>query len=168
MDRRVDAALAVLVVALGVFLVVASFGIRPGSVPDPFGSGGLPRVAGVMFIVGGAVLAGRRAVELARGHGRLAPSEGKDDEPGFPASGWRAIHIWLALVAAGIVLLPLGYILTVLGVTFWTLRIMRFGSIRSALLLASIFSISSWALFELALGVRLPRGVLAPLIDLIL
>ena len=160
-DVRGEIAVATGVVAFGAALIVLGSQLRQGAIPDPVTTGGLPVVTGIMLIVLGGVV-GLRALR-ARSHGRThLPSEGTDDEPGFPASWQRTIVfavgclVWAYLIPrlSYVLMTPifLGLAIRGLGVVSW----------RKVVIVPIIFTALSWYLFGNVLTIRLPWGVFEP------
>lgn len=157
MSRRADIAVAMAISAFGAFIVVAVQGLRPGSIPDPLGAGGLPVSMGIFMIVAGLALAGRRVPGLSDPARRQVPAEGKVDEvPELPASGVRPLAIFAIILAATAAMQFIGYQLATVFAIFGTLWLMR---VRSRLMLIAIpigFAVASTIIFDTLLGVRLP------------
>ena len=160
MDRRVDLAVALCVVLLGIFVLVSAQGIQTASVPDPIGARGAPTFAGAALCVGGMALALRRLLRWGRERTIVAP-EGMEDDAGVePGSAFRAISIWGASVAYVLVLPLIGY---VLATPIFIATVLVLFSIRSWRMIAGVsvgFTVPVFLVFVKLLNVRLPTGVL--------
>ena len=158
MDRRADVALALCVVLLGVFVLVAAQGVRPASIADPIGSRGAAHLVGAVLVLGGLALVLRRVLRWRR-EGATVPAEGMEDDRGVPpGSAVRALSIWTAAMLYVLVLPTVGYLLATsvfLAAILWLL------AIRSWMLLAVPlgFTIPVFLVFSLFLNVRLPTGI---------
>jgi hypothetical protein len=160
MDKRVDLTVAAGFLAFGVWLLVASFRIPQGSVPDSIGSGGVARVLAVLIIGCAAVLVGRRLIGWRR-TGTRVPAEGSTDNPDHPASARRGLGMFGLLVAYAFGVRYLGYPIAtpifvalglyVMGVTSWV-RLVA---------IPVLYTLGSYALFVGVFGVLLPLGVLS-------
>ena len=109
MDKRVDLALALAIVAVGALAIWIATGFRIGNYPDPLTSRGLPYILGGFMILGGGVLALRRMRGWNDLPGALVVSEGTDDEPGHPASSLRTFAVMGCAFAWAFLLLPAGF-----------------------------------------------------------
>jgi len=163
MDRRIDFAVAACFSLLGVFMILAASGIKSGMMRDPIG----PRVA---FYVCGAVLAlGGVAVivgHLRRWSGQkdhIVPSEGGDDEAGFPASAKRAWALILAVLGLAALWNPLGFLIAMPLFLVTALWIMGERKVWSVIMIALLFTGIVYLIFAHVLGVRIPVGPFTPL-----
>jgi putative tricarboxylic transport membrane protein len=160
MDRRVDLAVAVCVVALGIFVLVTAQGIKPASVPDPIGSKGGPTFVGLALIVGGLALIGRRLMRW-RGEATIVPPDGVEDDPGVEAGyAPRAISIWVASVVYVLLLPFAGYLV---ATPIFVAAVLLLFSVRSWPMILGVsagFTIPVFLLFAEFLNVRLPTGIL--------
>ena len=163
MDRRVDVAVALAVVALGVAILVLTQRIADSPVPDPIGPRGVPTVLGTFFVVAGILLAGRRLIGWREGD-TFVPHEGSDDDPGVPpGSARRALSIWLAALVYVVTLPWVGFIVgTPLFTAFmlWRLEMNRgpLLAIPAIVAFPVIFTAACYLFFATFLGVRLPLG----------
>ena len=165
MDRRIDVVLAVGVVALGVFIVIAAQFIGRSPIPDPIGPRGIPTGLGVAFALGGAGLVARR---LIRWHSEdtLVEPEGTQDDIGVPSgSARRALKIWV-VGAVYVLTLPFaGYLIGTpifVGAVLYLLQFDRprlFGVIPSIVAFPVVFTAVTYGLFAMLLGIRIPLGV---------
>jgi len=170
MDRRIDVALALAVMALGIFIIVAAQSIGRSPIADPIGPRGIPTGLGIAFVLGGGGLVARRLVRWGR-EGTYVEPEGSQDDAGVPpGSARRALSIWV-VGAIYVLLLPvLGYLIGTPLFVGATLRLLHLN--RSAILgvpaivaLPILYTAISYALFATLLGIRLPLG---PVRDLFL
>ena len=160
MDKRVDLGVAVGFLAFGVWLLVSSYRIPQGSVPDTIGSGGVARVLAVAVIVLTAVVIARRLIRW-RSTGVLVTAEGSADNPAHPASARRGLGMFGLLVAYAIGVYYLGY--PIATPVFVALALWLMG-IRSAMMLVALpigYTLATYALFVGVFGVLLPLGVLS-------
>lgn len=164
MDRRVDVALAVCVVLLGIFVLVSAQGIRNASVPDPIGSRGAPDFVGVVLILGGFVLILRRLLSW-RSESTYVLAEGVQDDPGVsPGSSSRPLLIWGSAMVYLLVMPTIGYLIATplfLGAVLWLFQIRRSWLLIAVPMLATLGIASVFVLF---LHVRLPTGLLDSLL----
>lgn len=161
MDNRTDLVIASLFVMLGVFMVGTAVTFPPPVIRyDPLGPMGLPLGIGVFFIVGGGVQVARTA-SLWRRLGRLAPSEGSDDEPGHPSVPWRAPaflvggFVYIALIT------PLGYLIATILASSAALWSMHVRPAWKVLVSSVAFSAVVFFAFRDFLGIPLPLGPLS-------
>jgi hypothetical protein len=169
MDRRIDVVLALGVVALGVFIVVAAQFIGKSPIADPIGPRGIPTGLGIAFALGGAGLVARRVIRW-RTEDTVVVPEGTQDDAGVPpGSARRALKIWVA-GAVYILTLPwAGYLIGTplfVGVILNLLKFDRerlFGVIPAAVAFAVAFTAITYAVFAMVLGIRLPLGVVREL-----
>ena len=162
MDKRVDLAVSVFFVLVGVFILIASRNIRAGSVHDPITSRGMPYITGFCLIIVGIALTVQQLLIWPELPGHLVPEEGQADEKGHPSSWARAVSIVFLSVIWQWLLEPLGFLFItplylvacswVMAVRSWT-KIIGF---------SIIFSVATWVIFGPMLGMRLPLGPLEP------
>lgn len=164
MDRKIDFALALCVVALGVLLIVEAQSIGRSPVPDPIGPRGVPTGLGVAFILSGAALALRRVVRW-RSEGAIVEPEGAEDDAGVPpGSARRGLGIWIASVAYVVALPFLGFIVATPILIAVILRLFQFdrprlfGRIPGLITYPVAFTAAAYVTFAMILGVRLPLG----------
>ena len=159
-DKRCDLAVAIAIILSGVFILVMARDIRLGTVSDPITSRGLPHLTGILLIVFGAILTGMRLLIWSGLPGNLVPQEGKEDEPGHPASWIRAWAVIVAMLLSVWLLKPLGYLLTVPLFMLAFLLIMKVRSWKMLIGFPTIFALSTWYAFSQVLKVILPMGPL--------
>ncbi len=160
MDKRVDLTVAVGFLAFGVWLLVASFRIPQGSVPDSIGSGGVARVLAVAIIAATAYLIGRRIVSWRR-TGVTVPAEGSTDNPDHPASARRGLGMFGLLVAYAFGVQYLGYPIATPIFVAVALFVMGVSSWLRLVAISVLYTVTSYALFVGVFGVLLPLGVLS-------
>lgn len=161
MDRRVDFALSIVVVALGLFIGVSSIVAKqPTVVFDPIGPYGFARVIAVAFIVFGLILIVRQIRAAKAGLSPEAVARGSEDEEGHPASARRVTAIMVATFAYPILMGPLGYVITTAGYIVGGLVVLNERSWKWTVPLAVIYSLATFLVFATLLRVPLPLGPL--------
>ena len=163
MDKRIDLAIAIAGILIGVFILVETRNISAGSVVDPITSRGLPVAGGILFIILGAVLTLIRLLTWSRFPGNFIPMEGKEDDEGHPASWIRA---WVVIVAAWLstwLLKPLGFLLATPPFLLLFLLVMGVRSWGRLIGYPIIYTLVTWYIFSQPLRVILPLGPLTPL-----
>lgn len=159
MDRRVDFGISLVVIALGVFILVASALARLPTVRfDAIGPFGFARVIGVIFIAAGGLLLVRQVRAMRAGLPPEAVAQGNDDEAGYPASARRAGAMMAATFAYPILMEPLGYILTSFAYIVGGLFIYSERNMRWGLPLALVYAFGTFWIFSIILRVPLPGG----------
>lgn len=161
MDRRIDLAIGLLVIAFGAFVLVTASHIRPtGPVVDPIGPRGFPYMVGIFFLVGGCFGVAKRLSTWRSDAGPLVESDGEPDEAGVPASATQAWSIMAASVLYVITLPIAGYIIgTPLYVAF-ALNRMQVKSWPTIAATALVYTVLTYILFAHYMGVNLPVGPL--------
>jgi putative tricarboxylic transport membrane protein len=164
-DRRVDLAIALAIASFAVFVLVVAQGIRStGQVVDPLGPRAIPFAIGLILLVGAGAVVARRLLTWRSATGTLIESDGEPDEPGIPASAKQAAGVAL-LSFLFIALLPMvGYPLLATGYIAGGLLVMRTRSVPLLVWLSLGFSVVTYAIFALVLGVDLPAGPLTELL----
>lgn len=164
---RNDLWVAVFFLALGGGLMAAGIiAPAPRIEVDMIGPYGFAIVVGALIAVAAAIVVVRdlyllrsadpsRAVQAIQGR--------PDDEPEFSASAVRATAMMAATGGYAVLLQPIGYILTSILFVSVGLRLMEMGSWKLILTNAVIFTIITYAMFGLLLGVPLPLGPLEAL-----
>jgi hypothetical protein len=163
MDKRVDLALALGIVAVGAVAVWMATGFRIGNYPDPLTSRGLPYILGGFMVAGGLLLGARRLAGWRELKGNLVASEGIEDEPGHPASSSRAFAVMACGFAWAILLTPTGYLIATPICLAGMLLAMDVRSVARLVVFPTAFTILTWVIFSQFLSVTLPLGPLAPL-----
>jgi putative tricarboxylic transport membrane protein len=160
MDRRVDLAVTICVVALGIFVLVTAQTIKPASVPDPIGSKGGPIFVGLALVVGGLALVIRRLMRW-RSEATIVSPDGVEDDSGVEAGyAPRAISIWAASVVYVLAMPFVGYLL---ATPIFVAVVLLLFSVRSWPMILGVsvgFTVPVFLLFAEFLNVRLPTGVL--------
>jgi hypothetical protein len=158
-DRRIDVAVTAAVLAFAIAVILTSGGLRQGSIPDPIGPGGWPRLLGGVLAAVAAVLIVRRLANWRGAAGHLVPGDGgKDDAPSIPSSGLRPYFLlavgigWLAGVSSA------GFVITTFAASLASVALMRVRVWTKLFLTPFVFTVGIWALFGQVFGVRLPAG----------
>jgi putative tricarboxylic transport membrane protein len=167
--RRAELALSVVLVVLGVGTVLlAYYTIEELSVlRDRIGARGFAYVVGALVAIGGVVLllmqTGRVRMAAA-GPADAGTAELGGDEPGHPASSLRAFALVGALLAFALLMRPAGYILaSIFFVSVGTAVMGGRGPVR-LFVVPVAYALLTYFLFDTLLGVRIPDGILRPLI----
>lgn len=158
MNKYIDLAGSLLIVALGIFVLVTAFSYPPPKVVfDAIGPMGFPKAIGFFLVVGGLVQSTRTALYI-RKFGKWAPEEGVEDEPEHPSSKWRALLFIAGCFVFVALMKPLGFLISMplaIAVALWS---MDYGSWLRRVVVAVGFTLVAFATFELTLGVPLPAG----------
>jgi hypothetical protein len=163
MDRRIDVLVAACFSVLGFFMILAASEIKSGMMRDPIG----PRAA--FYVCGGVLALGGLAVIIghlrrwSKQQGHIVPSEGGDDEAGYPASAGRAWALILAVLGLATLWNPLGFLIAMPLFLIAALWIMGGREVWSIMMIALLFTGIVYLIFAQALGVRIPVGPLTPL-----
>jgi hypothetical protein len=171
--RKVELALSVLIVALGIGTVLlAYYTIEELSVlRDVIGARGFAYVVGALIAIGGVVLVlmqtGR--IRVAAGVGgadvaEVAKIERGGDEPDHPASALRVFALVAVLLVYAALMRPAGYILASIGFLSAGTAIMGGRGLARLLFVPVAYAIFTYLLFDTLLRVRIPDGILRPLI----
>lgn len=164
MDRRIDFAISLGVIVLGVFVFVTSFIAKQPTVQfDPIGPFGFARVVAITFIVLGTILLVRQVLAYRAKLPPEAVARGAEDEEGYPASARRAGAIMVATFAYPILLAPLGYVITTIAYVIGGMALLRERSWKLIVPVALIYAFVTFYIFGVFLRVPLPLG---PLTDL--
>lgn len=158
MNKYIDLAGSLLIVALGIFVLVTAFSYPPPKVVfDAIGPMGFPKAIGAFLVIGGLIQSARTALYI-RKFGKWAPEEGVEDEPEHPSSKWRALLFIVGCFVFVALMQPLGFLISMplaIAVALWS---MDYGSWLRRVLVAIGFTLVAFATFELTLGVPLPAG----------
>jgi len=154
-EARRDRLLAVLTATFACSYVAAARGIEDSLLADAVGAGGVPQGVGWLMLVAAVAL----FAKSFRGH---AVADGGDEArgPSWQATAMRTGGLVAILAAYGLLLPRLGYPLTI------SLLVLASGwlagaTLRAPLLLcAAVSGPLLWAMFDLALQVRMPVGSL--------
>ena len=167
--RRTELALSFFLVALGIATILAAYYTIPelSVLRDLIGARGFAYVVGALVALGGIVLVVMQVKALRPAVAGSADAPGDErggDEPGHPASSLRAFSVIGALVLYAALLRPAGYIpATVFFVGAGTFLMGGRGLTR-LFVFPLLYAIGTYLLFDTLLGVRIPDGVLRPLI----
>lgn len=161
MDKRADLAVAFGFLLFGGWLLWASERIPQGSVPDSIGSGGVARVLAIGIILLSGYLIVRRFISWRHHPGRLAPPEGAEDSPEAPASAWRGLGMFAALVGYAIAIKFVGYPIASPIFVLIALIVMRVRSAMKLTVIPIAYTLVTYTLFVGVFGVLLPLGVLS-------
>jgi len=162
MDKRIDLALAVVIVLVGVFIVVESRGIPEGYVKSAISSREMPLIAGVFLIICGIVLAAVRLINWSMLPGNLVPGEGHEDEEGHPSTWVRPFIIVLAAGLSVWLLDWAGYLIATPLLMFASFWFMGTRSWWKLIGFAVIYTILTWYVFSQILQFGIPLGFLEP------
>ena len=163
MDKRIDLAVDAAIVLLGVFILVKTRDILPGTVADPITSRGMPNIGGILLIFFGIILTATRLLTWSALPSNLVPAEGKEDEEGHPASWIRAWAVILAAWLSVWLLKPLGFLLATPPFLLVFLLIMGVRSWGRLISYPIIYTLLTWYVFSQLLKVILPLGPLTRL-----
>jgi putative tricarboxylic transport membrane protein len=163
MDTRRDLVIALCVAALGAAILWMTGEIRMGIARDVIGPRAFPYAIGGLLLAGGLVLAARRLREMNAGGGFVAPEEGSEDTPGYPASAKRVVFIMALSVAYLAVLMPVGYLLAT--PPFVALAFIAMNERRPlyTVVIPLLWTVLTYLLFSQLLDVRMPVGPFTPL-----
>jgi putative tricarboxylic transport membrane protein len=164
MNKRIDLIGSLALVLLGVFVLIVAYNYpKPTVVFDSIGPMGFPTAIGAFLVIGGLVQS-FNTFRYIQKYGMWAPEEGVEDEPEHPSSKWRAVYFMAGSFAFLALLEPLGYLIMLpigivaalwsLGYRNWLWRV----------IVAVSFTIVSFLLFAVVLGVPLPEGPLGDLL----
>jgi putative tricarboxylic transport membrane protein len=157
-DRRYDIAIALAVIALGVFVIAVAKTIPMGYYKDAVGPRAFFFGIGVLFLVGGGVVGMERLRYWKAQKGHTIPSEGTADEEDHPVSPLRAASVIGISIGYVALMNPLGYLLsTPLYITgaLVMLGVRKWGWI---ILLAVGFTVVFYIVFAQMLNIRIPVG----------
>lgn len=159
MDKRIDLAIAALIVAFGCFVVVEAFGIRPtGPVVDTIGPRGFPIVIGMVFMVVGSIVALDRLRRWNDEPGVMVETDGEPDEPNVPAKGYQAWTLMALLFGYALTLVPLGYLISTPLLVALALATMRMRSLTTIVITSLLYTIITFTIFDTLMGLSLPLG----------
>jgi putative tricarboxylic transport membrane protein len=166
MDKRIDLALAVGVVTLGVALFGLTFSINEGTVHDPVGTRGALQFLGLLMAAAGVALTVRRL----RGwpdQPRLVRSDGSKDDSDHPASGLRPLGIVALGLAFALLLEPLGFLILTPPVLAGLLLLMRVRALKVLVGYSLGLTLIVFCVFVGMFDVLLPLGPLLPFQDVL-
>ena len=152
---RSEYGVALLLLALGAWAIIDALGLSDLASRGPVSARTVPIVVGALLILMAVLL----TIDLIRG-GR-GEQEGGEDVDLSHGSDWKTIGLLVAAFAANALLIerlgwPVSGAILFFGTTF------ALGSRRLVLnaLVSVILSVGTWYLFNLALGIPLPVGIL--------
>ena len=152
---RSEFGVALLLLALGAWAIVDALGLSDLASRGPVSARTVPIVVGAMLIVMAVLL----TIDLIRG-GR-GEQEGGEDVDLSHGTDWKTIGLLVAAFTANALLIerlgwPVSGAILFFGTTF------ALGSRRLVLnaLVSIVLSVGTWYLFNLALGIPLPVGIL--------
>lgn len=165
-DRRSDLAVSVGVVAIGIVLIFGSLDIRKGTVTqDPIGVTGVPRAVGALLIVAGILLIFRRLRAWGKASQLVSADGGTPDEAGYPVNPLRPV-LFVAAALAWALLLPVaGYLIATTLLCAAVLASSRVTSIGKLVLVPLALALTTWFIFDRAVGISLPGGPIGPFLE---
>lgn len=158
MDRRVDLALAIVIMALGACVIFFASEIRLGLIKDPIGPRSFFYGIGGLFIVGGGIIAARLVRNWQAAPTNDLVSEGTADEPEYPASGMRAGALFVLSLVYAALIQPLGYLLSTPLFIAAGLIVMGERGWKLIAALSVIFTVVAYIVFAQLLNVRIVVG----------
>ena len=164
MDSRKDVTLALAIVALGLAVISLTLSFPEPVVKDRIGPQAFPLGIGLLFLFGGSVLAVQRMRNLNAAHGFRVTSEGNEDEPGYPASGMRALLIVAICLGYTMLLKPLGFLLATPPFVALALMLMQERKPVLVVVTSLVYTAATYLIIVILLGARLPAGVLAGIV----
>jgi putative tricarboxylic transport membrane protein len=168
-DRRIDIAVCLAVFLLGLAIFVLSGDIRQGSIRDPIGPDGWPKLLGavLMLTMGATIL--RRLVSWRSEPGNMVSSDGdKDDVSAQPSTFIRPFAMLAGGFAWVFVVRWTGFIVATTGVLIFGMALMKVRTPGKLLLLPLLLSLGVWLLFGVLFGIRLHAGPIEhALIDIV-
>jgi hypothetical protein len=168
-DRRIDIAVCAVFFLLGLAIFVLSGDIRQGSIHDPIGPDGWPKLLGavLMATMGANIL--RRLAAWRSEPGNMVLSDGdKDDMAGEASSFMRAFAMLVGGFAWVLAVPWTGFILATAGLFAFGMVLMKVRTPGKLVVLPLLLSLGIWLLFGVLFGIRLPVGPLEhALLDLI-
>jgi putative tricarboxylic transport membrane protein len=151
------------VFVIGLFVVAVARTIPMGLYKSTLGPRAFFFGVGGMFIVGGGVLLLQRLRNWKAQNSHTIPSEGEEDEEGYPASALRAASVIAASLVYALLLRPLGYLLTTPLYIAGTLVILGQRQWRWIVLFAVGLTVVFYIAFAQVLKSSVPVGPLTEL-----
>ena len=146
-------------------MFVAARNIALGQIDDPVGPRGVPTFIAVIFIAGGLVLTARRLMSWGSEDGPFVDSDGKEDEPGHPASARRAFTVVGVSILYAALLPFVGFPLATPLLLFALMWILEVRSARLLSVVSVAYTVLVFAVFTYGLSVELPAGILSGPLD---
>jgi hypothetical protein len=162
LDKRIDLAIAGVIVLLGVFLIIEARSIRTGLISDPITARGMPYLTGTFFVISGIALGVMRLITWSVIPGDLAPGEGHEDEEGHPSSWVRAFSIMLTAWISVVLMKSVGYLIATplfMIVASW---VMGMRDWKKLIGFPVLYTLVSWYIFSQPLQFVVPLGFLTP------
>lgn len=164
MNKYIDLAGSLMIVALGVFVLAVAFSYPPPKVVfDAIGPMGFPTAIGAFLVVGGLVQSARTGLYI-RKYGKWSPEEGVADEPEHPTSKWRALLFIVGCFVFLSLMHPLGFLISMPLAITAALWAMGYGPWVRRVLVAVVFTLIAFGVFALVLRVPLPAGPIESLL----
>jgi len=158
-DRRIDLAVCLAAFLLGLALFVLSGDLRQGSIPDPIGPDGWPKLLGATLMAAMAANIIRRLVTWHASSDNMVLSDGgKDDVQGLPGTVLRPAAMVVLAAVWMFAVRWTGFIVATTALLTAGLGLMQVRSMAKLLLVPLLFSLTAWLLFGALFGVRLPAG----------
>ena len=158
MDRRIDIAISVVAILLGIFVILEARTIKAPLFADPIGPRAFFYGCGVVFVLGGLLNIIQRVHAWRLFPTNMIPNEGVADEPGHPASFRRAALLAIISLVYVLTLRPIGYLI---GTPLYIIAGLWILEQRNWLLNIAValgFTIFFYVVFAQGLGVWLPVG----------
>lgn len=168
-DRRIDLAVCAVFFLLGLAIFVLSGDIRQGSIHDPIGPDGWPKLLGTMLMLAMGANILRRLASWRSDESNMVLSDGdKDDLSGQPSSFSRAFAMLAGGFAWVLVVKWTGFIIATAAVLAFGIALMKVRSMGKLVVLPLLLSLGIWLLFGVLFGIRLHAGPLEhALLDLL-
>ncbi len=158
-DRRIDIAVCAVTFLLGLAIFILSGDIRQGSIHDPIGPDGWPKLLGMALMLTMGANIFRRLVSWHSEQGNLVPSDGdKDDMPAEASSFIRPFVVLGAGVLWMLVVPWTGFIVATTGLLIVTIALMKVRTRGKLFLLPLLLSLGIWLMFGVLFGIRLHAG----------
>ena len=156
---RSEYGVALLLLGLGIWAIVDALQLSDLASRGPVSAKTLPIAVGILLIV----MAGLLTLDLSRG-GR-GEAEGGEDVDLSQGSDWRTMGILFAAFAANALLIDhAGWPISGAILFFGTAYALGSRHYVRDILIAVAMSVSTWYLFYLGLGIKLPAGLLKGII----
>jgi putative tricarboxylic transport membrane protein len=163
MDRRIDIAISVVAIAFGIFVILEARTIRAPMFVDPIGPRAFFYGCGVIFILGGLFNIWQRLQTWRLYPANMIPSEGVEDEAGYPASFTRAALLAALSLLYVLTLRPVGYLIGTPLFIIAGLWVLDQRNWLQNIIVGLGFTIIFYLIFAKGLGVWLPVGPFTPL-----